>query len=394
MNKHKPLDRHIDTKLLDHHNNRDLAIILLGPRQIGKTTTLKRLFPNAQYFLLDNEAEKELFERYDISYYKNAIADLGKNVLVLDEIQLLSNPGRAIKILYDQIKGIKIVATGSSTLTIKNKLSESMAGRKLEYQLFPLTFSEILFQKGTTSRLEYKIVENITGQMPASQKAYSFDIHGMLKEVLLFGSYPYLVANPRDTEYLLSIANDAIYKDIIELNLIENKSDAKRLLKLLAYQIGNIVNYSQIAGSLSMDIRTVQRYIEIFEQTYILFRLYPFSLNKKTELRKSPKIYFYDLGIRNAIINNFDDIDVRSDKGAMFENFIINEVLKSNSYNKLNYKMYYWRTKFGSEVDLVLQKLDEIIACEIKFTGGAFSSAFRNRYPHAKTQTITSGNFY
>jgi len=378
------LKRHIEDLLLTHHKERDEALILLGARQVGKTTLLKRLFHDAHYFLLDNEAQRFLFERYDISYYKSAISKLGQNMLVIDEIQLLSDPGRAIKILYDQVPGIKIVATGSSTLNIKNN----------KYTLFPLTFSEMLMQKGIIDVLDYKILENIKSTKILLPKAYIFDIFGIVREVLTFGSYPHLVQNPGDIEYLRNIANDVIYKDMLELNLIENRSDASRLLKLLAYQIGNIVNYSQIASSLSIDVRRVQRYIEIFEKSFLLFRLYPYSSNKKTELKKSPKIYFHDLGIRNAIINNFENLDVRNDKGAIFENFIICEVIKSNEYTQSGYKLYYWRTKSGSEVDLVLEKNDQLVACEIKFSGGRTSNAFQNRYPNAKLYVAALENFY
>lgn len=185
-----------------------------------------------------------------------------------------------------------------------------------------------------------------------------------------------------------------LFKDIVELNLIENRADAKKLLKLLAYQTGNLINYSQISNRLSIDVRTVQRYIEIFEQSFIVFRLYPYSKDKKIELIKSPKIYFYDVGIRNAIIGNYDSVDIRTDRGAIFENFIISEVLKINQYSDENYDLSYWRTKSGSEVDLVLHKHDEVIGCKIKVSKGTISKAFGNRYPNAKQRVINLDNFY
>jgi len=179
----------------------------------------------------------------------------------------------------------------------------------------------------------------------------------------------------------------------LDLQLIDNRSKALDLLKLLAYQIGNLISYSEIANKLQLSAPTVSRYIEIFEQSYILYRLYPFSKNSRDEIGKSPKIYFWDLGLRNALIDNFDSIKIRSDAGAMFENFIITEVKKEVSYLDLDYKVNYWRLKSGSEVDLVLRNNKEIIGCEIKLKKGVISKSFENRYKEAKTHIITAENF-
>jgi len=387
-------NRHADNILQDHFQKSTRAIVLLGARQVGKTTLLKRLFPDAQYYLMDNEAQQALFERYDISYYKSAISHLGTEMLILDEVQLLSNPGRAIKILFDQIPGMNIIATGSSTLHIKNKIAESMAGRKIEYHLFPLTLSEILVQRGIEQALGYKLLNNITHNKLYPEKAHTYDLRGILLDILTYGQYPYLIENPRDTDYLENLVSDSIFRDIVELHLVENRADAVRLLKLLAYQIGNLINYSELANKLSIDVRTVRRYIEIFEQSFIIFRLYPFTSNRRGEIGKAPKIYFYDVGVRNAIVEDFSDPLLRRDFGALFENFIISEVLKSNSYKRAGYNLSYWRTKAGTEVDLVLHNAHEVIGCEVKTTKGRISRAFTNRFPKAKTRLITMDNFW
>ena len=225
-------------------------------------------------------------------------------------------------------------------------------------------------------------------------KVKAFDQSSLLESLLLYGSYPAMINIPKDRKYLVELAETAVFKDIIELNLIDNRAKAKELLRLLAYQIGNLISYSEIGRKIGLNINTVQKYIEIFEQSFLLYRVYPFSKNKRREIAKTPKIYFWDLGIRNALIKNFDTLNVRSDSGAMFENFVVNEVKKLIEYENLDYEVNYWRLKSGSEVDLVLSTHKEIIGCEIKTKKGSFTPAFTRRYPEAKTHIITTENFY
>lgn len=169
---------------------------------------------------------------------------------------------------------------------------------------------------------------------------------------------------------------------------------AINLLKLLAFQIGNLINYSELADNLKADQRTIKRYVEIFEQSFIIFRLYPYSKNKRDEISKSAKIYFFDMGIRNALIDDFSDLNARVDKGALFENFIISELIKQNSYAEKNYKFYYWRTKQGSEIDVIMEKPGELLAVELKYKRQAVNRAFKNRYPEAMLKIVTADNFY
>jgi hypothetical protein len=270
---------------------------------------------------------------------------------------------------------------------------ESLAGRKIDYQLYPLTLSEYLYQNGTIETLDYGFFTRLL-QGNLAGETRLFDLRAILALILNFGLYPNAVNHPADERYLINFAESLIFKDLIEMNLIENRKTAMDLLRLLAHQTGNIISYAKLASQLGADQRTIKRYIEIFEQSFIVFRLTPFTGNKRNELVKSPKIYFYDTGIRNAIINNFSNIDTRPDKGALFENFIISECVKANHYLQSGYTAHYWRTAQKSEVDLVLVKGDEIIALEIKYNGGSFSRAFRDRYPSAKMDVITAGNFY
>lgn len=310
------------------------------------------------------------------------VHDQLKGELIIDEIHLMSDPGRAAKIIFDQLP-VKLIITGSSSFHIKNKTSESLAGRKIDYFLYPLTFSEYLFQNDIEKSLNHNIFDNITNSDNPQSKTYLFDCDEILNRILLFGLYPNMLNHPGDTVYLNNLIDSLIFKDLLDLHLIDNRRAAVSLLKMLAYQTGNIVNYSELANNLKIDQRTVKRYIEIFEQSFIVFRLYPFTKNRRDELIKSPKIYFYDTGVRNALINDFTDVSLRPDRGALFENFIISEVIKSNTCLNAGYNINFWRTKQKSEVDLLLSKGEKILAVEIKFKGGSVNRAFRNSCPEA-----------
>lgn len=384
------LDRHLEKNLQNHFKDYRQAIVLLGARQTGKTTLLKRIFQDAKYLLLDNEPTRKILETYDINTYTQIF---GQNKqIIIDELHLLSNPGRAVKIIYDQLPEVQIVVTGSSALHIKNKSSESMAGRKIEYQLYPLTFSEYLVQKGIEKKLNFNILDNIIHDKKAVAKL--FNPEDILFDVLSYGLYPEVISLKNKRTYLLELADSVIFKDIVELNLIENRSKAKELLKLLAYQIGNLINYSELADKLSIDRRTVERYIDVFEQSYILFRVYPYSKNKRDEIGKMPKIYFYDLGLRNALIDDFNISNLRLDFGAIFENFIIVELCKIISYTNSDLKLYYWRSRSKAEVDIVLSSSTSLYGVEVKWRERPISNAFLDRYPHAKLKLLSKNNFY
>lgn len=389
------MKRHLDFKINQHFEKYKQVLILLGSRQVGKTTMVKKIFPQADYFLVDNEPIKKILESYDIETYKTLINKNSQEVII-DEIHLLDNPGRAVKIIYDQLENIKLIITGSSSFYIKNKTGESLAGRKIDYNIYPLTFSEYLNQKGITRDLNFNILEKIIDDQKynPNDQFYKFDIKNILNNVLIYGQYPHLIEHPNDEKYLRNFVDSLIFKDILELNLIEDKKLAKDLLKLLAFQIGNLINYSELANSLKADQRTIKRYIEIFEQSFVLFRLYPYSKNKRDEISKAAKIFFYDTGVRNALIGDFSALEARADKGALFENFIISELTKQDSYADKNCKFYYWRTKQGSEIDVVLEKMNELIGVELKYKRKAINKAFKNRYPEAKVRLLTADNFY
>jgi len=388
------MQRHLDNKISQHFNKYKQILILLGSRQVGKTTIVKKIFPQADYFLVDNEPIKKILESYDVEAYKSLFSKNSIEVII-DEIHLLKDPGRAAKIIYDQLDHIKLIITGSSSFHIKNKTSESLAGRKIDYHIYPLTFSEYLYQKNIEKDLNFNILEKIVkDDSKTSDGVYKFDLENILNSVLIYGQYPHVINYPQDKKYLLNFVDSLIFKDVLELSLIDNKKLARDLLKLLALQIGNLINYSELAISLKADQRKIKRYIEIFEQSFIMFRLYPYSKNKRYEISKTAKIFFYDVGVRNALIEDFSDLNSRMDKGALFENFIISELIKQNSYLEKDFKFYYWRTKQGSEIDVVLERGEELIGVEIKYKRKNINKAFKNRYSQAKLKMVTINNFY
>lgn len=383
--------RYLDKEISEHFKNYNEVLILLGPRQVGKTTLLQRVFPSADYYLVDNEPIRKLLESYDANVYSTIVKP--GQILILDESHLLSNPGRMAKIFYDNFPGIRLVLTGSSSFHLKKGTQESLAGRKIDYHLFPLSFDEYLFQNKLEKNLGFQIFESILNKdKKTSIKLY--DLKAITGNTLIFGLYPNVINHPQDTLYLKNFVDSIIFKDILGIGLIENQRVARDLLRLLAYQIGKLINYSELATKLGADQRTIKRYIEIFEESFLIYRVYPFLQNPRDEVVKSAKIYFVDVGIRNTILDDFRDIDFRTDAGALFENFIFSEVIKSNAYLKTGYKIQYWRTKQGSEVDLILSRNNEIHAVEIKLNKKRVNTSFLKRYPQASFKTLSIENFY
>jgi hypothetical protein len=307
---------------------------------------------------------------------------------------MAKDPGRVAKIIYDQIPGKKLIITGSSSFHIKNKTSESLAGRKIDYHLFPLTFSEYLFQQNIENNLNFNIWNNVINNSGDTHKLFPFDIKAILENVMIYGQYPGILNHPQDQRYLMNFIDSILFKDLVDLQLIDNRRLALQLLKLLAHQIGWLVNYAELSNKLQADARTIKRYIDIFEQNFIVFRLFPYSQNPRIEMSKTPKIYFCDNGIRNALINDFSSFPERNDIGALFENFIVSEMVKSNSYLFAGYNLNFWRDKQDSEVDLVLSKGSSLIGVEIKFNKINFSKSFKNKYPQAEYRNVTADGFY
>lgn len=388
--------RHLDHALITHVGTLKEVIILLGARQVGKTTMLRRLFPQAQYATVDNEHVRSILDRYDITAYRELVPH-GTTMLVLDEVHLLKDPGRAVKILYDQMPGIRLIVTGSSSLWIKNRVTESLAGRKVDYHLFPLTMSEYLVQTGSTDNLFHPVLRHADSGLDFPiERAYPFDIQALTHLAMRYGLYPATIGHPQKELYLKNLVDSVVFRDLLELSLLENRVAARNLLRLLAYQIGNLVNITELAGKLSIDAKTVRRYLTLFEQSFIVFTLPPYSKNGRKEIGKMAKVYFFDCGLRNALIDNFQPLEVRADQGALFENLVVSEIYKASIYGGFGYRLHFWRTTDGSEVDLVLVKGDTLTGLEIKSSSrgtGRTNRAFLHRYPSATLTTITPNNY-
>lgn len=385
--------RHLDQALLDHAKTLKEVIVLLGARQVGKTTILQRLFPGAHYVMVDNEHVRSILDRYDITAYRQLVP-AGAKILVLDELHLLKDPGRAAKIIYDQMPQIRLIVTGSSSFWIKNRATESLAGRKVDYSLFALTMSEYLTQTGITDDLFYPTLRHtVQGLDFPDERIYPFDHEAVTENAMRYGLYPAVLSHPQKEVYLRNLVEAVVFRDLLELSLIENRVAARNLLRLLAYQIGSLVNLTELAVRLHIDVKTVRRYLTLFEQSFIIFTLPPYMKSGRKEIGKMAKIYFFDCGLRNALIDNFQPMDARADAGALFENLVVSEVYKANRYGRFGYTLHFWRTTDGSEVDLVLTRGDALTGLEIKLTPRRPNRAFTNRYPKALLVTVTPRNY-
>jgi uncharacterized protein len=370
----------------------DKVIILLGTRQIGKTTLLKSTFPDAVYINLEKSDYIEIFNSKDIIQIKNLVSSLNsqnQNIWILDEVQRLQDPGLVAKVIYDEIPEVKLIISGSSALEIVNKASESLAGRKKTIFLYPLSFKEFLIQKelvpvpvNDNTSINFDLIEN-----PKYLEK--------IQEVMQYGLYPELLqydTNSDKEEYLMELIDSIILKDIYYLNLVKNTKNLIAVLRLLAYQIGQLVNYSDIADRVGISRPTVMDYIELLKKSFIIFTLPPYTKKRRDEIGKTEKVFFYDLGVRNALINDFSPVQYRKDYGNMFENFVIAEMLKINRYTKSRYSLNYWRTKWGSEVDLIMTKDEKYKAIEIKTRGGKITKTFKETYPDTDELVVTMSN--
>ncbi|MDO8609387.1 MAG: ATP-binding protein [bacterium] len=350
------------------------VIVLLGSRQVGKTTLLKNIFPHAVYVNIEKGPYATIFNSHDISKIKSIFEEEKKyptNILILDEVQRLTDPGLIAKLIHDELPEIHLIISGSSALEIAHKASESLAGRKKSFYLFPLTYEEKLIQSNTSN----------------SEIA--------IKESMRYGMYPELLNRPLEKEsYLLELVDSVILKDVYYLNLVKNTKHLLNLLRLLAYQIGQQINISDLSTRIGSSRQTILDYLEILKKTYIIFTLPPFTKKRRDEIGKTEKIFFYDLGMRNAIINDFSPVEFRVDFGNIFENFIMSEIIKLNIYYQLRYSIHYWRTKWGSEVDCILQKDNDLHAIEIKIRKGTVSPAFKNTYPQSTESIINMKETY
>ena len=331
------------------------AIIVLGPRQVGKTTLIKLLLNEKEHLFLDGDDPevRELITGVGTSKLK---AIIGKNSIVyIDEAQRITDIGITLKMITDQFKHVQLLVSGSSALEINNKTQEPLTGRKFEYYLYPISWEEF---------------EQSVGFKESSMQ---------LEERLIYGMYPDVINHRSDAHQVLKqLTTSYLYKDVLSLLDIRKPVIFEKLLKALALQLGNEVSYNELANLLEIDKATVAKYIDILEKSFIVFQLNSFSRNLRNEIKNNRKIYFYDNGIRNMIINNLNPLELRNDKGALWENFLISERVKIQSYHNLYTNNYFWRSVQKQEIDFIEDSVGQITAFEFKWKSGG-----RNKIPKA-----------
>ncbi|MBS0645462.1 MAG: ATP-binding protein [Verrucomicrobia bacterium] len=367
------IERLLKNRLIEKLDDKKV-IVLLGARQVGKTTLLNSIFSQKEQvqFLSGDDADTEaLFRRANATFFKKNFAQT--KFLIIDEAQRIKDIGVKLKLMADHVPGVKVLVSGSSAFDLANKIQEPLTGRKWEYQLHPVSFAEMVNHHGL---LEEK---------------------RLLQSRLLYGYYPEVVTNPgREKEILKSLTDSFLYKDILQWEGIQKPQKLLTLLQALAYQVGHTVSFNELSIKVGLDKKTVEKYINLLEQTFVIFRMGSFSRNLRNELSNSSKYYFYDNGIRNALIAAFQPIENRMDIGALWENYMVAERKKYNDYNQQWCNTYFWRTHAQQEIDLIEEKDGLLYAFEIKWNPAAkarLSKTFSSQYPNHQFAVINNENY-
>ena len=352
------------------------AIILLGARQVGKTTLLKKIIQEqhveALYLNCDEPQTVAALTNCNLKELQMIVG--ANKFVVIDEAQKVDNIGLTLKLIVDNMPDVQVIATGSSAFELRNCLNEPLTGRKYEYQMFPISSKEIYQSSGY------------------------LDLKGLLETRLIYGSYPDILNHANDARELLRMLTDSyLYKDILATDNLRKPDVLDKLLRALAFQVGSEVSYNELAQTVGTDSKTVERYIELLEKCYIIFRLHGLSRNLRNELKKAKKIYFYDNGVRNAVIQQFAPLELRNDAGALWENFFISERVKRNHY-QLNYcNTYFWRTKSQLEIDYIEEQNGQMTVFEMKWNPKKASTSipdvFLKAYNVKETVIITPDNY-
>ena len=364
--------------VLDSKIGKGKVLLLIGPRQVGKTTLLKNILTSissekkVQFWNCDESDVRQFLSEANSAKLKSFVGN--SDFIVIDEAQRVKDIGLTIKLLHDSFPNVQLAVTGSSSLDLSNSINEPLTGRKFEYNLFPFSTNELV---NHTSMLEEM---------------------RLLKNRLVYGFYPDVVNNPgEEKEILTNIVNSYLYKDVFEFQDIRKSSVIEKLVQALALQVGSEVSFNELGNLLGIDTVTVQRYVDLLEKAYVIFHIRSFSRNVRNELKKSIKIYFYDNGVRNSVISNFSPVELRSDIGALWENFLISERIKNNAYHNKHAKYYFWRTTQKQEIDFIEEVEQNLFAYEFKYNPKKVNSkcpvTFSNNYPNVPFDVITSENY-
>ena len=361
---------------LENYLEKGKVLLIYGSRQVGKTTLLTEFLEktNLKYKLAsgDDIRTQEILSSQDFSKILQYVS--GYELLAIDEAQRIPNIGLGLKIIVDQKPDISVIATGSSSFELAGQTGEPLTGRKKTLTLFPL------------SQIELSNIYN------------DFELIEKLPEYLIFGGYPAVLTkeNKEDKIVILNeIVNSYLLKDILELEKVKGSKTLLDLLRLLAFQVGSEVSLSELGRQLAIDSKTVARYLDLLEKSFVLFNLRGYAKNLRKEVTKKSKYYFYDNGIRNAIISNFNDLNLRDDVGRLFENFLVSERLKNQSYNKIFANNYFWRTWDKQEVDWIEEREGKLFGFEFKWTESKSRSlkSFMDNYGNTETKTVNRENY-
>lgn len=351
------------------------AIILVGPRQVGKTTLLRELIRQSDKQVLslncDEPEAQTMLTNTNVAKLQTIIGN--NELVVIDEAQKVDNIGLTLKLIVDNFPDVQVIATGSSAFELRNSLNEPLTGRKFEYQMYPVSSGEIIDTYGLVE--ERRTLENR----------------------LIYGSYPDIIMHPEEARrYLTELTQSYLYKDILSLDSLRKPRLLDKLLQALAFQVGSEVSTNELARTLQTDGKTIDKYIDLLEKSYVIFRLGGLSRNLRTELKRAKKIYFYDNGVRNAIIQQFAPVNLRNDMGVLWENFFIAERMKRNHYYGFYCNRYFWRTTLQQEIDLVEESDGEMTAFKMKWNPAKkvlFSKSFTEAYNVKETITVTPDNY-
>lgn len=365
------LEERVRTKILPNK-----AVLIFGARRVGKTILLRQIIDKfeGKVLLLNGEDldSVSILNEKSISNYSHILD--GVNLLAIDEAQAIPDIGSKLKLIVDEIPGISVVATGSSSFDLLNKAGEPLVGRSALFYLTPF------------SQREIGQVEN------------ALETRQNLESRLIYGSYPEVVTMSgydNKAQYLGDIVNAYLLKDILSIDGLKNSGKMKDLLRLIAFQVGNEVSYDELGKQLGMSKNTVEKYLDLLSKVFVVFRLGGFSRNLRKEVVKAGKWYFYDNGIRNAIIGNFGPVSIRQDVGSLWENYLISERVKQNLNERLNKEFYFWRTYDGQEIDLIEETSDSLTALEFKWGDKTpvVPKAFGIAYPEASFSVVNRDNY-
>lgn len=381
------IPRFVEQTVFERLSTLRKVILILGARQVGKTTLLRaieaRLMGEGKrirYLNCDLEEDRRAINTTSRTLLDRLVA--GIDTILIDEAQRLDDPGLTLKILYDLYPHLIVIATGSSSFDLRNRVTDALTGRYLDFYMYPFSLGEVLASSG--------VLADLAMRQPHAD--------ALLPDALLYGLYPeiYLEGDPKTRQLLLAkLVESYLFKDILTFQHIRYSQVIVDLARALAYQIGNEVNESQLAARLKIDRKTVVSYLDILEKSFVIARLHPFLNNPRREIGKLTKVYFLDLGVRNALINDFNDLAIRPDRGRVWENFLVIERMKHYASQGTASRSHFWRAYGGAEVDYVEDAADGLRAYEFKYGGGllrAGGKAFERAYGTA-VRLISQDNY-